>query len=130
MSNEYKDWIKENSKIICDKIARKEALSADEVRYLNYVDYSKDDIKEIERDVISHGRWTDTIEIVFKVNATSKVYSVTFEQGLTECQEDEYEEQYAVEMEPYVETVIRWKARDNCGDGFIHNSQEEYWNAE
>ena len=111
MSNEYKDWIKENSETICGKIARKEALSAEEVQYLDYVDYSKDDIKEIERSVISHGRWTDTIEIVFKVNATSKVYSVSFEQGLTERQENEYEEQYAVEMEPYVETVIRWKVR-------------------
>lgn len=123
MSNEYKDWAKENGKTICGKIARKEALSADEVRYLDFEDYSKDDIREIERSVIDKHkwtekiggidkyRWTETIEIVFKVNATSKVYSVLFEQGLTERQENEYEEQYAIEMEPYVETVIRWKAR-------------------
>ena len=111
MSNEYKDWIKENSKIICEKIARKEALSANEVRYLDFENYSKDDIREIERGVIDMRRWTRTIEIVFKVNATSKVYSVSFEQGLTERQENEYEEQYAIEMEPCVETVIRWRAR-------------------
>lgn len=130
MSNEYKDWIKENSKTICGKIARNEELSKEEIQWLDYKDYCKDDIREIERSVINHGQWTDTIEIVFKVNAISKVYSVSFEQGFTEYQENEYEKQYAVEMEPYVETVIRWKVRDNCGDGLIHNSQEEYWNAE
>ena len=65
MSNEYKDWIKENSKIICEKIARKEALSANEVRYLDFENYSKDDIREIERGVIDMRRWTRTIENCF-----------------------------------------------------------------
>lgn len=111
MSNERKDWAKENSKAICGKIARSEELSKEEIQWLDYEEYCKDDIREIERNIIDRHDWTDTIEIVFKVNATSKVYSVSFEQGLTERQENEYEEQYAVEMEPYVETVIKWKAR-------------------
>ena len=84
------------------KIDSGKSLTEEEIRNLIY-DY------EIECIPGEHGRWTQTIESICKLN--NRYFSVYWEQGLTEYQEDEFYEQ-PVEVQlteyPKVITVREW----------------------
>lgn len=56
-------------------------------------------------------RWTETIIVYFQ-DKNNKLYSLNYERGLTENQEDEYSEQDCQEVEEYEETIIVKKFRD------------------
>ena len=76
-----------------NKIVNGEELSADEVQYIYYgevfpqVDYIGGD----------EGRWTRYITVVYEIN--NSYYSIYYYKGLTECQENEFENQVANKVE-------------------------------
>lgn len=61
-------------------------------------------ITEIEGEA---RRWSQTNEVIVQNVNTNKMYSVQYEQGLTEMQDNYYEEQEASEVEPVTETIQR-----------------------
>lgn len=67
--------------IMADKIARKEDLTEEELKTLVW-EYQVD-IQEKDS-----GRWTKHMRSI--VELCGDLYSINFEQGLTECQENEY----------------------------------------
>lgn len=68
-------------RIMADKIARKEELTEEELKTLVW-DYQVD-IQEGDS-----GRWTKSMRSI--VELCDELYSIDYEQGLTECQENEY----------------------------------------
>lgn len=82
---------KQLEEIILKKIANKEQLTAKDVEMLIY-----EDGFNIETVVIDKYRWTDVNTII---ELDGKYYRVYWEQALTECQEDYFESQLAIEVE-------------------------------
>lgn len=80
-------------------------LTAEQVQDLAY----GDDINGFEFIAEVEGedrRWSRTIQVIAKHTESGKLYSVEYEQGLTEMQENEYEDQEAKEVEPVTKTVV------------------------
>jgi len=65
---------------------------------------------EVERTEGENRRWSRTITSIIKFGG--KYYSVYWEQGLTEMQENEYEDQNAPEVKQVEETITvkKWIA--------------------
>lgn len=68
-------------RIMADKIAKKQNLTKEELRRLVW-DYQVDSQEEDE------GRWTKHMRAI--VELCGDLYSIEYERGLTECQENEY----------------------------------------
>lgn len=69
------------------------------------------DIVDTESDMNDAGRWTVPVSIVFKLDG--RFFRVWLEQGLTEYQNDEWEDQKAVEVRPTQITITSWVGVDN-----------------
>lgn len=93
-----KEWIE----YILDKIDRCEALTEDERSQLVW-EY------EIDKESISDHRWGETIESIIKLG--DRLFSITWFEGATECQENMYEED-PVEVESYEETIVVTRYRE------------------
>lgn len=84
------------------------------VRRLVYLDFPADPnlirFAEIEGEA---RRWCSETEIIFKVNG-ERYFRVWYDKGLTENQEDEFEEQVAVEVEPKTRTIVEtyWEEKE------------------
>ncbi|MGW9170144.1 hypothetical protein [Streptomyces decoyicus] len=70
---------------------------------------------ELHREQVDTRRWMSVHQLIFRAPDDGKVYSVLYEQGLTEMQDDHdhwgYEDRVkAIEMEPQEVTVTRWVA--------------------
>lgn len=86
-----------------------------EIRCLCYEYYPCDDpnlvvaarIEEEDR------RWSRCVKIIFKVNG-ERYFRIYYDKGLTECQEDYFEEQVAVEVEPKTRTIVEtyWEKKE------------------
>lgn len=74
---------------LLEKLINREELTEDEVRYLVY-DYEHKTIKGDDR------RWSRSNETIAEVGG--RLWSVDWEEGLTENQDNEFEEQVAVEV--------------------------------
>lgn len=82
---------------IINKIQNGIELTSDEVERAVY---NIDRVKTIEGE---DRRWLKTCEVILKVEG--KLYSLEYEKGLTECQENQYSSQIAVEVEEVEENV-------------------------
>lgn len=78
--------------IILKKIANKEQLTAKDVEMLIY-----EDGFNIETVVIDKYDWTELVNTIIELDG--KYYRVYWEQALTECQDDIFESQLAIEVE-------------------------------
>lgn len=67
-------------------------------------------IDEIDNicDMAEAGRWNVPETIIFEYK--NKFYSIWFYRGLTECQEDEWEEQTAEEVCKVARTIYVWES--------------------
>lgn len=65
---------------------------------------------EIDRISNGNGRWEEYMTTIFKVS--NRFFAINWEQGLTECQENFYNEQpYEVEPHDKVITITEWVRR-------------------
>ena len=81
-------------KAIENKIISGKELTEDELKRCSWGEVGK----YIEEKEGESGRWTKTISTIFELNG--QLYCIDWEQGLTECQENEYWEQpYKVRRE-------------------------------
>lgn len=90
--------------IMLNKILNDENISESELKELIW-DY------EVEREEGDHGRWTRHITSIIKL--CDKYFALDWEQGLTECQENEYySKPYEVIKHTYEKTitVTEWVA--------------------
>ena len=77
-----------------------------EIRRLVYRDFPADpSLVYVEEEEDEARRWYSRVEVIFKVN-NERFFRVWYDRGLTECQDNEYEEQIAVEVEPKTRTVV------------------------
>lgn len=93
-------WEKE----ILNKIDNDEKLTESELSELTCDD--------IEREYGDNRRWSRSVESICKIG--DRYFSITWEQGLTECQEDEYYSQpVEVKKVTYEKTitVTEWRAK-------------------
>lgn len=90
---------------ILKKIDKKEHFSESEIENMFY------DLEELEEIYYEKGRWTMPISTVFKIG--DRFLRVDWEAGLTEYQENSYEEQ-PYEVFPKQEKVVvtRWYTSD------------------
>ena len=87
---------------IFDKVIRGEELTWEEVRDI-YWEYPT-----MEEVIGEHTRWHYYIDKIFQVY--DKYYRITIMCGATECQDNEYEPQVAIEVEPREKVVTEWVA--------------------
>ena len=87
---------------IFDKIIKGEELTWEEVRDIYW------ELPSIAEEEGEHFRWCYPITKVFQVY--DKYYSIWVMKGLTECQDNDYEAQVAIEVKPKAEIVIKWVA--------------------
>jgi hypothetical protein len=78
-------------------------LTEHEVKMIVWEDH--DDFETIEEQEGEARRWSSTDTRIVKHIPTGKLYSVYFENGLTEMQENEYEAQDAPEVKKVTKTV-------------------------
>lgn len=69
------------------------------------------DIVDTTSDMDGAGRWTIPEDIIFKLDG--RFFCIWFSRGLTEYQEDEWEDQVAIEVCPKQITVTTWEVVDN-----------------
>lgn len=69
------------------------------------------DIIATESDMDDAGRWTVPEDIIFKLD--NRFFCIWFNRGLTEYQENEWEDQVAVEVRPKQITITTWEAVEN-----------------
>jgi hypothetical protein len=72
---------------------------------------------ELHREQVDTRRWVSVHELIFRAPDDGKTWRVTYEQGLTEHQDDHDPWNYdrevtAVEVEQYDQTVKAWRALD------------------
>ena len=77
-----------------------------EIRRLVYRDFPADpNLVYAGEEEEEPRRWYSRKEVIFKVN-NKRFFRVWYDRGLTECQDNEFEEQVAVEVEPKTRTVV------------------------
>lgn len=77
-----------------------------EIRRLIYRDFPADpSLVYVEEEEDEARRWYSRTEVIFKVN-NERFFRVWYDRGLTELQDNEFEEQVAVEVEPKTRTVV------------------------
>ena len=85
---------------IDEKVLRGEKLTSEEV-YFIFWNYNA-----VAKESGEHHRWWYPVYKVFQVG--ERYFQVWGAIGLTECQEDEYEPQVAIEVEPRERVVTEW----------------------
>lgn len=93
---------------IIKKIKNKERLTEDEVYYI-VSGQCYPEIEIIETIRHGEGRWNSYWDAIFKCD--NKYYCVAYSKGLTEMQEDYYDEQIAIEVKPIKKMIeiIEWE---------------------
>lgn len=66
------------------------------------------DLTKVDEVEGENRRWSRTNQVIFK-DKEGKFYSVEWEEGLTEEQENEFYEQEAVEVCPVEKVIITWE---------------------
>lgn len=85
-----------------------EKISGDIWREIAWEDL---DVVDTIADMNEAGRWTCPETIIFELD--SRFFSIWFERGLTEYQENEWYDQVAEEVRPKQITVTTWEVVDN-----------------
>ena len=98
---EYNNWI-------IGKIDNNEDFTDDELGDLIFC------TNEVHREEGEDRRWSKTVDYIFKVG--ERYFHIEYEQGLTECQENEYNQpvEVTVKSEEKVikKTIFTWKPLD------------------
>lgn len=82
---------------ILKKLRKKQELTGDEVYYI-VSGQCYPDIEIIEEQRTGSGRWQEYWDTIFK--AENNYYCIYWSKGLTELQEDYYDEQCAIKVKP------------------------------
>lgn len=100
---------------IIDYMLEGKLIPEREIRRLCYEYYSHDDPNLVEAARVEEEdrRWSRQVNIIFKVN-NERFFRIWYDKGLTELQDNEYEEQIAVEVEPKTRTVVEtyWEEKE------------------
>lgn len=100
---------------IIDYMLEGKPIPEREIRRLCYEYYSHDDPNLVEAARVEEEdrRWSRQVNIIFKVN-NERYFRIYYDMGLTECQENEFEEQVAEEVEPKTRTVVEtyWEKKE------------------
>lgn len=80
-------------------------LTAEQVENLVYCN-KVDNFIKIKEEEGENRRWSRTNRIIIQDEKTNKYYSIYWEEGLTEEQENEFEEQEATEVKKIEKTII------------------------
>lgn len=94
-----------------EKVLNGYELSEDEV-YLLCSNNIPSGFEHITGDLVSYGRWYVRKRIIFKEKTTNKLFRLIKIESLDRGMRSLYQEQMAVEVEPYEETVINYRAVD------------------
>lgn len=94
---------------IAEKMTHHVTLSDNNVRVLVYQDYYDEGIKFIDEIKGEDRRWYRKNTLIFYNYNDEKYYSIYYDQGLTECQENDFWEQVACEVKPITVTKTEWR---------------------
>lgn len=106
-----------------DEVLRKidagEALTEKEIRTLVLCGYA---VEEIEHSV---GRWERQVSSIVEIK--NRYFSIDWSEGLTEIQENSFDDFYPEEVESYEETVVvkKWRPIEKTKEEAIEETEEE-----
>lgn len=106
-----------------DEVLRKidagEALTEKEIRTLVLCGYA---VEEIEHSV---GRWERQVSSIVEIK--DRYFSIDWSEGLTEIQENSFDDFYPEEVESYEETVVvkKWRPIEKTKEGTVEETEEE-----
>ena len=106
-----------------DEVLRKidagEALTEKEIRTLVLCGYA---VEEIEHRV---GRWERQVSSIVEIK--DRYFSIDWSEGLTEIQENSFDDFYPEEVESYEETVVvkKWRPIEKTKEGTVEETEEE-----
>lgn len=93
---------------ILEKLKSKTILTEEEIYHLVREDYNEVSIKEEETG--EHERWSESVGLILET-IEGEFYSIWYQRGLTEYQEDYYEAQIAEHVRPVKKMieVVEWE---------------------
>lgn len=106
-----------------DEVLRKidagEALTEKEIRTLVLCGYA---VEEIEHSV---GRWERQVSSIVEIK--NRYFSIDWSEGLTEIQENSFNDFYPEEVESYEETVVvkKWRPIEKTKEEAVEETEEE-----
>lgn len=106
-----------------DEVLRKidvgEALTEKEIRTLVLCGYA---VEEIEHSV---GRWERQVSSIVEIK--DRYFSINWSEGLTEIQENSFDDFYPEEVESYEETVVvkKWRPIEKTKEKTVEETEEE-----
>lgn len=106
-----------------DEVLRKidagEALTEKEIRTLVLCGYA---VEEIEHSV---GRWERQVSSIVEIK--DRYFSIDWSEGLTEIQENSFNDFYPEEVESYEETVVvkKWRPIEKTKEEAVEETEEE-----
>ncbi len=106
-----------------DEVLRKidagEALTEKEIRTLVLCGYA---VEEIEHSV---GRWERQVSSIVEIK--NRYFSIDWSEGLTEIQENSFDDFYPEEVESYEETVVvkKWRPIEKTKEETVEETEEE-----
>ncbi len=106
-----------------DEVLRKidagEALTEKEIRTLVLCGYA---VEEIEHSV---GRWERQVSSIVEIK--NRYFSIDWSEGLTEIQENSFNDFYPEEVESYEETVVvkKWRPIEKTKEETVEETEEE-----
>lgn len=106
-----------------DEVLRKidagEALTEKEIRTLVLCGYA---VEEIEHSV---GRWERQVSSIVEIK--NRYFSIDWSEGLTEIQENSFDDFYPEEVESYEETVVvkKWRPIEKTKEEAVEETEEE-----
>lgn len=106
-----------------DEVLRKidagEALTEKEIRTLVLCGYA---VEEIEHSV---GRWERQVSSIVEIKG--RYFSIDWSEGLTEIQENSFDDFYPEEVESYEETVVvkKWRPIEKTKEEVVEETEEE-----
>lgn len=106
-----------------DEVLRKidagEALTEKEIRTLVLCGYA---VEEIEHSV---GRWERQVSSIVEIK--DRYFSIDWSEGLTEIQENTFDDFYPEEVESYEETVVvkKWRPIEKTKEEAVEETEEE-----
>lgn len=104
---------------VLSKIDAGEALTEKEIRTLVLCGYA---VEEIEHSV---GRWERQVSSIVEIK--DRYFSIDWSEGLTEIQENSFDDFYPEEVESYEETVVvkKWRPIEKTKEETVEETEEE-----
>lgn len=104
---------------VLQKIDDEYALTEDEIKELLFDGYV---VEEIEGD---SGRWEKSMTSIVQIK--DRYFSINWQKGLTEMQEDSFPELSPEEVESYEETVVvkKWRPIEKTKEETVEETEEE-----